>query len=449
VYSLVNRLKEEIAMKRLFDLVKKLRTPGLKGNAIALVLTLLVFTGAVAVKADTFVVDSTLDAADDNPGDTFCDDGSGNCTLRAAVMESNALAGEDEIILSGETYMLTIFGGDDEAANGDLDIRDSLIIRGTGAESTIIDSNGTRAFHLVDGDDLNQVEVEIYDLTIVNSLAGNAGGAIRNVSEILTIDGLSLRDNSAPRGAGIYVGPGAETEIMNSAIHNNTATGDPGNERGGGIYNSGDLVLTNVTISNNTAGDLGGGIFNDSAITAFFLTIAENVSPIGGGIHQAVGGDTDLFGSIIAGNTSDDCAGILIDSLGFNVSTSNCNLTDPTDMPDTDPLVGPLQDNGGETFTHALLDGSPAIDFADNDFACFGIAVDQRGVVRPIDGDGDGGAICDAGAFEFELPADPGDGSGGCSIARTEAASKSFPLYLFALVFILVMRFIKRGHSAS
>lgn len=435
-------------MNRLFDFIKKFRTPGLRVGTVVLALTLLVFAGAIDVNADTFVVDSTLDAVDDNPGDTFCDDGSGSCTLRAAVMESNALAGVDEIILSDETYVLTIFGGDDEAANGDLDIRDHLIIRGTGAESTIIDSNGTRAFHLVDGDDLSQIEAEIYDMTLMNSLAGNAGGAIRNVAEILTVDGLSLRDNSAPRGAGIYIGPEGEAEISNSAIHNNTATGDPGNERGGGIYNSGALTLVNVTISNNDAGDLGGGIFNESVISAVFVTIAENVSPIGGGIHQTIGTDADFFGSIIAGNTSDDCAGVFIDSLGFNVSTSDCNLTDPTDMPDTDPLVGPLQDNGGETLTHALLDGSPAIDLADNDFACFGIAVDQRGVVRPVDGDGDSDAVCDSGAFEFEPSGDSGEGS-GCSIAGRGSASKPLPLYLLAPVFILILRFIRKRRTVS
>ncbi len=437
-------------MNRLFDFIKKFRSPDLKGITIALTLTLtlLVFVGAIDVKAVTFIVDSTLDAVDDNPGDTFCDDGSGSCTLRAAVMETNVLAGEDEIMLSDETYVLTIPGGDDNAANGDLDIRDHLIVRGTGAESTIIDASGTRAFHLVDGDDLSQIEVEIYDMTLMNSLAGNAGGAIRNVAEVLTVDGLSVRDNSAPRGAGIYVGPEGVAEIRNSAIHNNTATGDPDNERGGGIYNSGELTLVNVTISNNDAGDLGGGIFNESVISAVFVTIAENVSPIGGGIHQTIGTDADFFGSIIAGNTSGDCGGVFIDSLGFNISTSDCNLTDPTDMPDTDPLIGPLQDNGGATRTHALLDGSPAVDLTDNEFTCFAVGTDQRGVVRPVDGDGDSDAICDSGAFEFEPSGDSGEGS-GCSIAGKGSASKSLPLYLLAPVFILIMRFIRRRQTVS
>ncbi|HRQ36915.1 MAG TPA: Ig-like domain-containing protein [Chloroflexota bacterium] len=67
-------------------------------------------------------------------------------------------------------------------------------------------------------------------------------------------------------------------------------------------------------------------------------------------------------------------------------------------MPDTDPLLGPLQANGGDTWTHALLMGSPAIDAGDN-VAC--PATDQRGGIRPIDGDGDNDPVCDIGAYEW------------------------------------------------
>jgi hypothetical protein len=87
-----------------------------------------------------------------------------------------------------------------------------------------------------------------------------------------------------------------------------------------------------------------------------------------------------------------------ITSNGHNLDSDNtCNLTAVGDLPDTDPRLGPLQDNGGPTLTHTLLFGSPAMDAADNS-AC--PATDQRGFTRPMDGDGDGTPTCDIGAFE-------------------------------------------------
>jgi hypothetical protein len=94
-----------------------------------------------------------------------------------------------------------------------------------------------------------------------------------------------------------------------------------------------------------------------------------------------------------------DCSGIL-QSNGHNIdSDGTCNLTHPNDLSNTDPLLGPLADNGGPTLTHGLLAGSPAIDAGSLD--CPPPARDQRGYGRPVDGDSDDQAICDIGAFEF------------------------------------------------
>ena len=93
--------------------------------------------------------------------------------------------------------------------------------------------------------------------------------------------------------------------------------------------------------------------------------------------------------SIIAGNTGSQCSGIT--SLGHNVfSDDSCGHSGPGDMPSTDPMLGPLANNGGPTPTHALLAGSPAIDAGDST-GC--PTSDQRGYSRS--------GVCDMGAFEF------------------------------------------------
>src|SRR6266508_2495296 len=123
--------------------------------------------------AANFVVDSNADAEDAQPGDGLCETARGECTLRAAVQETNRLEGTDTISIPAGTFTLSIAGtGEDVAATGDLDITDSLTISGAGMGSTVIDANGLdRAF---------QVQVwnfELSDLTVQNGLA-SPGGAV-------------------------------------------------------------------------------------------------------------------------------------------------------------------------------------------------------------------------------------------------------------------------------
>src|SRR5690606_24916998 len=89
----------------------------------------------------TFTVNSFVDRVDANPGNGSSDDGVGNSTLRAAIMESNARFGQDTIVLPAGTFKLTLGGVDEDgAATGDLDITDDLTIVGAGAGQTIIDA---------------------------------------------------------------------------------------------------------------------------------------------------------------------------------------------------------------------------------------------------------------------------------------------------------------------
>jgi predicted outer membrane repeat protein len=179
---------------------------------------------------------------------------------------------------------------------------------------------------------------------------------------------------------------------------------------GGGIHKwlGGTLILENTTISSNSAEE-GGGIYAESGVVEIMnATISGNTAmgtsaaggnESGGGIVNAAA-QVSLENTIVAGNSGGECAGTFI-SLGFNLDGgTSCGLSMPSDLSDSNAMLGPLQDNEGPTLTHALLYGSPAID-AGPAKGC--PASDQRGLLRPVDGDGDGSPVCDIGAFEVQV----------------------------------------------
>jgi hypothetical protein len=154
-------------------------------------------------------------------------------------------------------------------------------------------------------------------------------------------------------------------------------------------------------LSGNSAGH-GGGVFNGgvgggilAALSITNSTLSGNSADIEGGGIYSEGGTVELINTIVAAQAlGEDChAGPAVTSFGHNLdSDGTCNLTAIGDIPNVDPLLGPLQLNEpGSTETHALLPGSPAIDAGD-DSAC--PSTDQRGVPRPQ------GSRCDIGAYE-------------------------------------------------
>jgi CSLREA domain-containing protein len=360
-------------------------------------------------------VNTTADAADASPGDTNCLTSGGQCSLRAAIQEANALAGSDSISVPAGTYVLSVTSDDDGST--DLDITGAVTINGAGP-ATIIDANLTGRAIDVAGVVAGLVGVGNLQVSRgVASTDGANGGGVRNIGSQLLLSNVTIDNNTADGtgigGGGIYNTLGTTT-IVESMISENTV--GAGTASGGGIANDqGTVSLTNVTLSVNAAPE-GGAIFNApgvGGVSANNVTIAGSVST--DAVRNA-GGNVTFRNSIIAGSTDANCfavTGSFIISSGHNISSdATCAFAAAGDMNSTDPLLGPPADNGGPTMTHALLDGSPAINAGDDDGCA---ATDQRGISRPQ------GAHCDIGAFEVAVPLVQGDVDCGNGVNSVDA----------------------------
>lgn len=246
---------------------------------------------------------------------------------------------------------------------------------------------------------------------VSNTTTGSGGGVFNEgTGATAEINGTRISGNTATVGGGGVFNNGVLT-IKGSVIDNNRAA------KGGGLdHFGGNLYLTNDTVSGNVANDNGGGLYNRGSAIVANLTFAGNTSSgagTGGNIFNDEA-ELSLRNTIVAYSDLDgncfNSAGFL-NSLGYNLDSGNtCGFTATGDQANTNPLLGPLQDNGGLTFTRALLAGSPAID-AGNPAGCtdaqgVSLTTDQRGAARPVDGDGNGVAVCDVGAYEFGNVAD-------------------------------------------
>jgi len=271
----------------------------------------------------------------------------------------------------------------------------------------------------------NHGTLKVIDSTVVANTAGYVGGGMGNLDTLRMTNSL-VSDNAAEFGGGVH--NGALATIVDSTIVRNTATagtlGDPG---GGGIRNASNMWLINSTVSENAtdefgqgagianvltarlwmtnstvSGNLGSGIDNNAArVTLISATVFGNSGELFQGIHQDQGFMT-FRDTLIA----DPCTGRRTNewtSEGGNVESpgDTCGFDRPTDQVNVgadDLKLGPLQENGGPTETHALGDGSVAIDVipeaecldADGD----PLTTDQRGFPRD--------SMCDVGAFEVQ-----------------------------------------------
>jgi CSLREA domain-containing protein len=318
-------------------------------------------------------------------------------TIRDSIFISNtALFGGGGI--SNEWGPLTItnstFSGNSGSIGGGIDNNGNMTI----TYSTFFGNSGGGIFNT-------------RHITISNStFFGNTGGGMNNSGD-LTITNSTFSANSSGDGGGIYNGG-------HITITNSTFSGNSAEYNGGGIANEprvigfGNVSITNSTFTGNNAVNYGGGIYNmglDLTITNSTFS-ANSADGGGGGIYNYLFPgppppplSLTLTNTIVANSPSGcDCVGPIIDG-GYNISSDDTCSFDPANSskPNTNPLLGPLQDNGGPTWTQALLWGSPAIDAGDN-AQC--LPTDQRGITRPLDGNGDGLAVCDIGSFEVNEP---------------------------------------------
>jgi hypothetical protein len=255
--------------------------------------------------------------------------------------------------------------------------------------------------------------VQVANCTLTGNTA-SIGGAIDNgfaatgsfgpgIGSIqLGVNGSTLSSNTATYGGAIF--SRGIMAVLNSTFAGNIAT------NGGAINNAFTVAITNSTFSGNTASQEGGAmdnVYNTSCTVVNSTFKGDHAPALGSGIHD-YGANLQIGGTILneTGTASiydAQLQGFGVTSLGYNLSGDDGGgyLTNATDQINTDPLLGPLQDNGGPTFTHAPLPGSPAIDKGTN----FGAsATDQRGWPRTFDkaaiANAAGGDGTDIGAVE-------------------------------------------------
>jgi len=348
-------------------------------------------------------------------------------TIASCIISGNQPIGEGGGIHNTGTLTLL-----DSSVSSNQAIGDVLLSMGGGISNTgsMIIINGSVVANfcwLAGGGIWNEGMMTIIGTTISNNEASAGhgaghGGGIANVGK-LTIQNSLITNNSADPdfsdGSGGGIDNGGALEVLDSSITGNRATFTGGGIAGGGTITdslisnnrtlatpasggglSGDgFIITNCTIDGNQSVGDGGGIAGGGNIA--YTTFSNNSASANGGAIYLTS-SLDLGDTILKAGTSGvniyNNGGSFI-THGYNVCSDDGSgfLNGPGDQINTDPMLGPLQDNGGPTFTHALLPGSPAIDAGDPNFTP-PPDYDQRGpgFVRVFNG------LIDVGSFEVQ-----------------------------------------------
>ena len=392
-------------------------------------------------KAEIFIVTNT--------------NSSGAGSLLQAVNDANNLAGQDTILFAPNVRG-TINN------YGTILLTDGLVMIGPGADLLEISANNSgrvvyinycygKNFHFEgltfkDGrtttfagaglcgvaDTIKIINCIVKDNESVYQNSGGGGVAVYTTGTLYIENCLILDNKSFVGGSGITIGSETTLFMKNSAVCNNTTTGNAV-YGGGGIYNAGKLNMYNCTVSGNSHPTRGGGIYVWGFLNMSNCTVSDNYANNCGGIFDTSAALVDsviiLSNSIVAGNTSNTSSKDVygrIYSRGYNLIQNKAAATifgDETgNIYNQDPLLSSLQNYSSTAMAHSLLAGSPAIDNGNN-LTC--LPIDQRGIGRPQDGNEDGNNVADIGSIEMMVDND----SDGISDTEEKGPNGNDPTY--------------------
>jgi Ca2+-binding RTX toxin-like protein len=343
-------------------------------------------TAGAGLGLGAFLVAPAAAQADDFTVTNLNDSGSGS--LRNALDAANADPSADRILFKSKLSGRIALGLN-------LTISEPVQILGPGARRVTVDGNGSQLLNVVTGPGAN---VTLSGLRLDDG-ANLGGGVIVNLDSDLSLSRMAITNGYAGTGGGIFSSDGNIT-IEDSTVSGNRANGD-----GGGVFvREGDLTILNSTISGNTAGQEGGGayVYNDTgsspspAVEVRNSTLTGNTAASnsgGGGLYEYFVSNTEIRGSIIAGNSAPNAPdlddGPWTTSFSLIGDTSDALINNEGgNLLNVDPKLKPLKDNGGPTDTHAFKK-SPAKNKGPSDAP----NSDQRGAPRK--------GKPDIGAYEF------------------------------------------------
>jgi hypothetical protein len=344
----------------------------LAGTSLSLGASLVTGASAQAVEYE-------VDNVTDNAGLTTCAPVTPNdCSLRGAIADSNTQAGTDDVtFVAGLTGTITLGGTD-------IDITDGMNLYGPGAGNLTISGNGTsRIFDVNAADDGENVN--IYDLRLTGGNADD-GGAVRNEDADLNFYDTVMTGNTATDDGGALFEAGGYYGGQYSDINRTTISGNLAGDDGGGVYgNDSAGRFWDATIAGNTATGTGGGLQSSYETEIFNSTVSGNTSGSGGHNVSATGllyVESSIFANG-GGAGGPDITGALYLDFSLVENATGALIDGSNNVLGQDPLLGPLQSNGGPTPTLKPAAGSPVIDkgYADNNFG----TPDQRLGTRTVD----------------------------------------------------------------